>query len=58
MADGSRPVTLLICDDHRVLTDALAIVVGLDDGLELVSPPVQDPRRRSSSAPSSSPTSC
>ena len=43
MADGSRPVTLLICDDHRVLTDALAIVVGLDDGLELVAPPSQDP---------------
>jgi DNA-binding NarL/FixJ family response regulator len=37
-------VTLLICDDHRVLTDALAIVVGLDDGLRLVAPPVQDPR--------------
>ena len=43
MADGSRPVTLLICDDHRVLTDALAIVVGLDDGLEMVAPPTQDP---------------
>ena len=40
----SRPVTLLICDDHRVLTDALAIVVGLDAGLELVAPPVQDPQ--------------
>jgi DNA-binding NarL/FixJ family response regulator len=37
-------VTLLICDDHRVLTDALAIVVGLDAGLELVAPPVQDPQ--------------
>ena len=44
MADEPRPVTLLICDDHRVLTDALAIVVGLDSGLELVAPPVQDPR--------------
>ena len=44
MADGSRPVMLLICDDHRVLTDALAIVIGLDDGLELVAPPTQDPR--------------
>ena len=44
MADGSRPVTLLICDDHRVLTDALAIVVGLDDGLELVAPPTKDPQ--------------
>ncbi|MGZ8652428.1 MAG: response regulator [Actinomycetota bacterium] len=37
-------MTLLICDDHRVLTDALAIVVGLDEGLELVAPPTQDPR--------------
>ena len=27
-----------------MLTDALAIVVGLDDGLELVAPPVQDPQ--------------
>ncbi len=44
MDDGPRPVTLLICDDHRVLTDALAIVVGLDAGLELVAPPVQDPQ--------------
>ena len=44
MADEPRPVRLLICDDHRVLTDALAIVVGLDSGLELVAPPVQDPR--------------
>jgi DNA-binding NarL/FixJ family response regulator len=42
--EGPRPVTLLICDDHRVLTDALAIVVGLDAGLELVAPPVQDPQ--------------
>ena len=44
MDDRPRPVTLLICDDHRVLTDALAIVVGLDAGLELVAPPVQDPQ--------------
>ncbi len=44
MDEGPRPVTLLICDDHRVLTDALAIVVGLDAGLEMVAPPVQDPR--------------
>jgi DNA-binding NarL/FixJ family response regulator len=31
---------LLLCDDHKVLTDALATVVGLDDGLMLVAPPV------------------
>ena len=31
---------MLLCDDHKVLTDALATVVGLDDGLLLVAPPV------------------
>jgi DNA-binding NarL/FixJ family response regulator len=36
------PVRLLICDDHKILTDALATVVGLDDSLELVCPPVHD----------------
>ena len=35
--------TLLICDDHKILTDALATVVGLDDDLQLVAPPVHDP---------------
>jgi len=35
--------TLLICDDHKVLTDALATVVGLDEDLQLVAPPVHDP---------------
>ena len=41
--DGeARRVTLLICDDHKVLTDALATVVGLDETLELVAPPVHD----------------
>ena len=44
MANDRSHVTLLICDDHRVLTDALATVVGLDDTLELVAPPVQDPQ--------------
>jgi len=44
VADRPDRVTLLICDDHRVLTDALATVVGLDDGLELVAPPVHDPQ--------------
>jgi NarL family two-component system response regulator LiaR len=36
-------IRLLICDDHKILTDALATVVGLDDSLELVSAPVHDP---------------
>jgi DNA-binding NarL/FixJ family response regulator len=39
-----RPVTLLICDDHKILTDALATVVRLDDGLELIAPPVHTPQ--------------
>ena len=42
--ERDNPVRLLICDDHRVLTDALATVVGLDDELELVAPPVHDPQ--------------
>jgi DNA-binding NarL/FixJ family response regulator len=41
MADG---FTLLICDDHRVLTDALALVVGNDSVLRLVAPPSHDPQ--------------
>jgi len=38
-----RTVSLLICDDHKLLTDALATVVGLDEELALVSPPVHTP---------------
>jgi NarL family two-component system response regulator LiaR len=36
-------VTLLICDDHKILTDALTMVVGLDDTLLMVAPAVHDP---------------
>jgi RNA polymerase sigma factor (sigma-70 family) len=35
-----RTVSLLICDDHKILTDALATVVDLDPQLTLVAPPV------------------
>lgn len=38
--DGTRRVSLLICDDHKILTDALTTVVGLDDELVMVAPPV------------------
>ena len=38
-------VSLLICDDHRTLTDALAMVVERDTDLRLVAPPVADPER-------------
>jgi DNA-binding NarL/FixJ family response regulator len=36
-------VSLLICDDHKILTDALSTVVGLDDELDMVAPPVHTP---------------
>ena len=39
MSDA-RTVSLLICDDHKILTDALAMVVKLDAELDLVAPPV------------------
>jgi NarL family two-component system response regulator LiaR len=41
--DASRQVSLLICDDHKILTDSLATVVGLDGELSLVAPPVHTP---------------
>lgn len=34
----------MICDDHKILTDALATVVGLDPTLVMVAPPVHDPQ--------------
>jgi NarL family two-component system response regulator LiaR len=34
------PVTLLICDDHKILTDALAMVVERDQGFRMIAPPV------------------
>ncbi|MEX0743290.1 MAG: response regulator transcription factor, partial [Actinomycetota bacterium] len=42
MERGTR-TSLLICDDHRTLTDALAMVVERDQELRLVAPPVADP---------------
>ena len=41
--DQPTPIRLLICDDHKLLTDALALIVGSDPGIELVAAPVQDP---------------
>ena len=44
MADGpERHITLLICDDHKLLTDALAMVVQAETDIELVAEPVPDP---------------
>jgi DNA-binding NarL/FixJ family response regulator len=44
VAEGDG-VTLLVCDDHKVLTDALALVVERDPDLAMVAPPVHDPQR-------------
>jgi DNA-binding NarL/FixJ family response regulator len=35
------PVRVVLCDDHRVLSDALATLIGMDEGLVLVAAPVQ-----------------
>ena len=44
MEDRSDAVIgLLICDDHKILTDALAMVVERSDGMRLVAPPVHSP---------------
>jgi DNA-binding NarL/FixJ family response regulator len=41
--EGEGPVKLLICDDHKILTDSLAMVVERDPALALVAPPVHTP---------------
>ena len=33
------PIRLLICEDHRILGDALAIIIGMDPGLNLLASP-------------------
>jgi DNA-binding NarL/FixJ family response regulator len=43
--ESKERIRLLICDDHRILTDALALVVSSDPSLELVAPPVPTPER-------------
>lgn len=57
-SDANRPTTLLICDDHKILTDALAMVVERDGSLRKSPPPFTCPRRPSSCAASISPMSC
>jgi NarL family two-component system response regulator LiaR len=37
---SSEQVSLVICDDHKVLTDALSTVIGLDPSFALVGEPV------------------
>jgi NarL family two-component system response regulator LiaR len=42
-SDANGPITLLICDDHRILTDALAMVVERDGTLRMIASPVHVP---------------
>jgi len=41
--DRPDRLTLLICDDHRVLTDALAAAIGSEEGIDFVADPVHRP---------------
>src|SRR5438093_230774 len=41
-AEGNR-IRILICDDHRILTDAMVSVIEGDGSFELVAPPVHEP---------------
>ncbi|MCW2530175.1 MAG: LuxR family transcriptional regulator [Pseudonocardiales bacterium] len=38
-------VRLLVCEDHLILADALAVMIGMDSGLKLVAAPVQTGQR-------------
>jgi DNA-binding NarL/FixJ family response regulator len=38
-AGGRRAISLLICDDHRILGDALAMLIRMDTGLNLLADP-------------------
>ena len=42
-SDANGPITLLICDDHKILTDALAMVVDRDGSLRMIASPVHVP---------------
>jgi DNA-binding NarL/FixJ family response regulator len=42
-SDANRPTTLLICDDHKILTDALTMVVERDGSLRMIAAPVHVP---------------
>ena len=43
MRQARTRVAMLICDDHKALTDALAMVVERDPELDMVVPPVHSP---------------
>ncbi len=37
---GEPAIRVLLCDDHRILSDALAMLIGMDPGMQLVADPV------------------
>jgi DNA-binding NarL/FixJ family response regulator len=39
---GDKTISILICDDHKILTDALSMVIAVDESLRMVVPPVHD----------------
>jgi two-component system invasion response regulator UvrY len=42
---ADRPVVrLLVCDDHRILTETLALAVRSDPAFTLVTPPLSSPQ--------------
>jgi DNA-binding NarL/FixJ family response regulator len=47
--------TVLICEDHRVVADALGTIVGLEPDLELVAAPTADPEEAISISSASHP---
>ncbi len=55
---GDGQVSLLICDDHKVLTDALSTVIGLDATSVWSAHRCTPPKKGSPSRSNSSPTSC
>lgn len=41
----AKPFGVILCDDHHVLGDALAMLFDTDPDLELVAPPARDPHQ-------------
>lgn len=39
---SEKEIALVICDDHRVLTDAIAAIVGTEPGLRMAADPVDN----------------
>jgi len=43
LTNGEPNIRLLICDDHRILTEALTMIFEMDQTIEMVTDPVADP---------------